>query len=257
MSSGNFKQPQTTHPGHLEITESLLDLLRISDKKILEQISSSLAHELNQPLTALLNYLQACLILLEKRGDQTELTGMLGKAVIEIRRLDDIITRLRDYVEVEQIVRNREDINAIVNIAYELVIPALRKEEIASVCELQPDLPMVAVDRNLILLVLLNLLQNSVQALKRSITRRILIRTCMHEDRYIELTVQDTGPGVDPDILQSRFFTLSATRQGVMGIGLTLCQSIIDDHGGRLWAEANPEGGAGFHFILPVVAGDC
>lgn len=257
MSSGNHQQPQAS--GTRRSLESILDLLEVSDKKTLEQIAINVTHELNQPLTALLTYLQACLRMLEHNpGDRPDgdIPVMLRKAISEVRRADDIMTRLRDYAETVREYRTSTDPNTIVRAACRLVRTDAANDGIMPVCELQPDLPPVPVMRYQILLVLINLLQNSLQALKRSITRKILIRTSMHDDDHIEIMVQDTGPGMDPEILQNHLLSLTEGNQGSMGIGLTLCKSIINEHGGKLWIEPGPEGGAGVHFTLPVTARD-
>lgn len=257
MSSSDRKQPETPLADSRTVTRQLMELLRVSDKKILEQFGTGFAHELNQPLTALLNYLQACMRVVESdRGrTDTDITGMLRKAINEARRADEVITRLRDYVDAAGDYKTRENLNDILRFACQLVRTTSENKDIDTVCELQSDLPPVFVDRLQLLLVLINLLQNSIRALERSIRRNILIRSNRHDDHYIEVTVQDTGPGVDPDILHNYLFSMPQGRQGGMGIGLSLCKSIIEEHGGRIWVEPAPEGGAGFHFTLPVTAG--
>ena len=254
MSSDNHKQPQPSEPRYA--LESILDLLQVSDKKTLEQIATNVTHELNQPLTALLNYLQACLRILETNPGSPEgdIPVMLRKAIGEVRRADDVMTRLRDYVETGQGQKNSTDPNTIVRTACKLVRTDAGNDGIVPVCELQPDLPPVLIESNQILLVVINLLQNSLQALKRSVTRKILLRTSMHDNNHVEIIVQDTGPGMNPEILQNHLLSLTEGNQGSMGIGLTLCKSIINDHGGRLWIERGPDGGAAVHFTLPVSA---
>ena len=255
MSSGIHKQPRP--PETRQALESVLDLLHLSDRKTLEQIATNVTHELNQPLTALLAYLQACLRLLESNAGNpgVDIPAMLRKAISEVHRADSIMTRLRDYVETSQGYKTSVDPNSIVRSACRLVGTDAANDGIVPVCELQPDLPPVLVETNQILLVLINLLQNSLQALKRSVTRKILLRSAMFGDDQIEITVQDTGPGMNPEILQNHLLSTAEGKQGSMGIGLTLCKSIINEHGGRLWIERSPEGGAAVHFTLPVTAG--
>ena len=253
MSSDNHTEQHPSETRHA--LESVLDFLQVSDKKTLEQIATNVTHELNQPLTALLNYLQACLRILESNPGNSDgdIPVMLRKAISEVRRADDIMTRLRDYVETGQGHKTSKDPNTIVRNACKLVRTDAANDGIVPVCELQPDLPPVLVESNQILLVLINLLQNSLQALKRSVTRKILLRSSLHDDDFVEITVQDTGPGMNPEILQNHLLSLTEGKQGSMGIGLTLCKSIINEHGGRLWIEHGPEGGAAVHFTLPVM----
>lgn len=256
MSSEPCIQPGQCSPS--ANSDTAVELLRVTEKQVLEQVIINLNHELNQPLTALVNYIQTCLRLLERRADDTEkeIAGMLHKALNETRRADDIITWLRERVETGLEIKSSEDLNAVVRTACELVSPPAAKDGIETTCDLQPDLPRVFVDRNLILLVLINLLQNSLQALKKCVRRRIVIRTRLNKNNQAEIMVQDTGPGVDPKILNKHFFSVPDMKRCGMGIGLTVCQSIIDGHGGRLWVQPNPEGGARFHFSLPATVKD-
>jgi len=258
MKSGKSKQPGGNPTENQHASGPLMELLRISDIKIMEQFSTSITHELNQPLTALLNYLQASLRILENNslGNTEDVPGMLRKAINEAKRADNVITRLRDLVEADRDYKTREDLNAILQLACEMVRTSSGNKGIETTCELQPDLPPVNADRLELLLVLINLLQNSMRALDRSILRKILIRSCTFDEDHLEVTVQDTGPGVNPEILRRDFFSIPEGKQVSMGLGLTLCKSIIDAHGGRLWVESGPEGGASFHFTLPIISGD-
>lgn len=258
MSSGSCAQPGPCQTATGTNSDTAVKLLRVTEKQVLEQVIINLNHELNQPLTALVNYLQASLRLLERSAENTEeeVAGMLHKALNETRRADDIITWLRERVETAHEVKNNEDLNNVIRTACELVSPTGAKDGIETVCELHPNLPPVFINRNLILLVIINLLQNSLKALKKSVRRRIVISSHLQGSEKAEVVVQDTGPGVDPKILDKHFFSLPDTRHGGMGIGLTVCQAIIDEHGGRLWVKANPDGGAGFHFTLPAILKD-
>ena len=194
MSSGIHKQPRL--PETRQALESVLDLLHLSDRKTLEQIATNVTHELNQPLTALLAYLQACLRLLESNAGNpdVDIPAMLRKAISEVHRADSIMTRLRDYVETSQGYKTSVDPNSIVRSACRLVGTDAANDGIVPVCELQPDLPPVLVETNQILLVLINLLQNSLQAIgKNNPQGKIAIRTRL-VDSSIDLVVVELRP---------------------------------------------------------------
>ena len=256
MSSGPCVQPEQC-PTAAD-PNTAVELLRVTERQVLEQVIINLNHELNQPLTAMVNYIQASLRLLERRADnrEAEVAGMLHKALNETRRADDIITWLRERVEIGHEIKSSGDLNEVVRTACAMISATAAKDSIETTCELHPELPRVFINRNLILLVLINLLQNSLQALKKSVRRQIIISTSLHGTNSVEIMIQDSGPGVDPKILNKHFFSQPDTRRNGMGIGLTVCQAIIDGHGGRLWVKVNPAGGARFHFTLPAIVKD-
>ena len=118
---------------------------------------------------------------------------------------------------------------------------------------LEDDLPQVFIDKIQIQLVLFNLVRNTMEALERSPRREIGIKTLRSKDGVVEVQVRDTGPGVDPRLVDQVFTEYFSTKEHGMGVGLSICQSIVDAHGGRLWATNTSGGGATFHFTLPIV----
>jgi len=118
---------------------------------------------------------------------------------------------------------------------------------------LEDDLPQVFIDKIQIQLVLFNLVRNAMEALERSPRREIGIKTLRSKDGVVEVQVRDTGPGVDPRLVDQVFTEYFSTKEHGMGVGLSICQSIVDAHGGRLWATNTSGGGATFHFTLPIV----
>ena len=233
------------------------EILLASRMSTIGELGTSLAHELNQPLTALANYVHACKRMLDDDSITAKeaLPGVMEKIINEADRAASIIIHLRNYFEYGTIEKHPEDINAIISDACELIAAEAEKRRVTVNRNLECNLPHVMVDRIQLQQVLSNLLNNSLQALEHQVKREITINTVREQEDFVEINIQDSGPGVDPDLLSQRFkHVFSENKQG-LGVGLSICQSIIDAHGGRLWQTMTPGGGATFHFTVPVAGG--
>ena len=230
------------------------EILLASRMSTIGELGTALAHELNQPLTALTNYAQACRKMLElgKTAPENALPEIMDKIINEANRAASIIAHLRGFFEYGAIEKNPEDINAIITDACDLVIPEAEIRDVAVNCDLSPQLPPVLIDRIQIQQVLFNLLNNSLQALEHQVKREIVISTRSESGGVVEVCIQDSGPGVESDLLSQRFKHVFSEKKHSLGVGLSICQSIIDAHGGRLWQTMTPGGGATFHFTVPV-----
>jgi len=216
------------------------------------ELASALAHELNQPLTAINAYLRACQLMLARSGDTAgELGATMDKVIAEASRAGNVVRRLRDFF--------RSGLAQIETVAPGALIAeacvAMRERATRHRVTLEPsarNLPDVRVDRVQIESVLTNLLGNAIDALtQRPDPRVVRIEAARDEPGFVRIGVADNGPGVAPEIAQSLFDPFVTTKPKGMGLGLVISRSIVDAHGGRLWHEAG-EPGSRFCFTIPT-----
>jgi two-component system sensor kinase FixL len=174
----------------------------------------------------------------------------MDKAVAQAVRAGQIIRRMRDFIEKGQTDRTAEAINKVVEEASALALVGAKQENIRVNFQLAPESPPVWIDKIQIQQVVLNLVRNAMEALIHSPVRDLTIGTAASFDDTVEVTVSDTGPGLAPVVAANLFQPFVTTKPKGMGLGLSICRSIIDAHGGRLWASANPNGGITFHFTV-------
>ena len=223
----------------------------------LSEFAASLAHEVNQPLMAIASYNGACLRMIEAGGfDQNELVAALQGSRDQALRAGRIISRVRDFFRSRQPQASYCDINALVLESLELMETQLENHSMVTVLSLSGTLPMVQADQTLLVQVIVNLLQNAIDAMEESppSRRRLRVSTALDNNGAIELSIADHGSGVPAaigDRLYTPFFT---TKSKGLGLGLSICRSIVEAHGGRLWHSANPDRGSTFHFTLPLEA---
>lgn len=232
------------------------EILIASRMSTIGELGTALAHELNQPLTALANYAHACkrIVSGDNVSAKESLPEVMDKISTEADRAASIITHLRSYFEYGSVEKTREDINTIILDACELIIPKAEMIQVEVKCSLDNELPPVSIDRIQIQQVLFNLLNNSLQALEHQVKREILIISTKAGEGYVEISIQDSGPGIASDFLSQRYKHFFPEKKQGLGVGLSICQSIIDAHGGRLWQTTTPGGGATFHFTVPEAA---
>ena len=219
------------------------------------EMASTLAHELNQPLTAILSFSQASRRVIRNRDyDQDELAFALERIAVNAKRAGDIISHMRGFIRKEEPCTELADINRLIREAMDLVNSELLQLEIDVVLDLQESLPDIPVDPVQIQQVILNLVRNSMEAIGKhsSDERRISIATRMDRPGGIEVTITDTGPGLDSELVEKIFNTFVTTKSEGMGIGLSICKSIVEAHGGELVTRHRLGGGAIFSFVLPT-----
>ena len=221
----------------------------------LSALTASIAHEVNQPLAAIATDADASLNwLAAEHPDLDTVRNTLAAIVNDAHRAADVIQRVRQLATKSAFRKDRLDVNGVVRDVLPLVRAELRRHEMALTLDLVPELPPVLGDRVQLQQVLLNLVMNGIEAMAPATDgpRELVIRSRPHGDE-VEVTVADTGIGIgqhDVDRLCTAFFT---TKPGGMGMGLSICRSIVDAHGGRLWATPNAGYGATFHFALPAI----
>ena len=237
------------------LRELQAELVHVARLSAMGEMASALAHELNQPLTAIINYAQAARRALGSVEDarQSALASLLDKASQQASRAGQIIHRLRQFIAKGETERALEDLNAVVEEAGALALIGTAGKRIAVRRRFAADLPPVLIDRVQIHQVITNLLRNSIDALAEVERREIVLSTRRAEPDAVEIAVADSGPGLDPEVAARLFQPFVTTKAEGIGIGLSICRSIVDAHGGRLWATPNRDGGATFHVLLPVV----
>jgi C4-dicarboxylate-specific signal transduction histidine kinase len=232
------------------------ELAHVSRLGVMGELATALAHELNQPLTAILSNAQATRRLVAATDvDKHDVDEALGDIVQGAGRARDIIQRLRELVRRREITREPLRINGVLR-DVELIARADAEHHDAKlVMDLAPDLPTISGDRIHLQQVVLNLVHNSVEAMDGSevAEREVTLRTRAQDERSVVVEVADTGPGADPDVLTRMFDPFFTTKSEGLGMGLTICSSIIEAHGGRLWATANSDRGLTVGFTVPGI----
>lgn len=238
----------------LQVLQS--ELVHVSRLTAMGEMASTLAHELNQPLAAVSNYLKGCRRLL----DQEEMEALpkvkeaLDKASEQAVRAGQIIRRLRNFVSRGETDRRVEKVSQLIDEAGALALVGGREAGIVSRLDLHPDVSTVLADRVQIQQVLVNLIRNAVDAMQGCPRREITLSARPSDDNMVEIGVSDTGPGLADEVMERLFQPFVTTKEHGMGVGLSISRTIVEAHGGRLWVEKNEDGGAFFHLTLP--AGD-
>lgn len=234
------------------------DLLHGARVSAMGEMASGMAHELNQPLTAVMNYLQVCQMLFEsnKMDSQDKVSEYLGKAMDQADRAGKIISGLRSFVQKGEYNRANEDLNEIAEEASNLLNSSAAAEGIDFKVRMADDLPSVFVDRIQIQQVVFNLVRNAIEALARTKQGQLIVTTSSTGNSSVQICVKDNGPGVDDKILANLFDAFTTTKPDGMGVGLSICKSIVDDHGGDIRAERNADGGMSFFVVLPKSTGE-
>lgn len=230
------------------------ELVHISRLSAMGEMASTLAHELNQPLTAIANYMKGSIrILGDLQFDRAAvLKSALDKAAEQAVRAGQIIRRLREFVARGESERTTDSLAKIIEEASALALVGAKESGVHVRMRLEPAGTMVLVDRIQIQQVLLNLIRNAIDAMEACAKKELTISTDMMKDGVVRVSVADSGPGIDPSIRDQLFQPFVTTKSEGMGVGLSISRTIIDAHGGELWIEDNPAGGAIFRFSLPV-----
>ncbi|MBE9610185.1 PAS domain-containing sensor histidine kinase [Chitinilyticum piscinae] len=237
------------------------DADRVRDEKLqltarlvsMGELASSLAHELNQPLAAIASYSAACGSLLDMPEPALpKVRATLDKIGEQSRRAGKIIRGIREFVLKRQPTSEWFSIDELLEMPKQLLEPLARRSSASIVVNLPRRLPQVCGDRVMLEQVIFNLLRNAIEAMADTpVERRSVSVTASRDDHYVIIHVADHGSGLaEPARLFQPFFS---TKPDGMGMGLNICRSIIEQHRGHLWAEANPEGGTVFSFRLPLI----
>src|SRR5262245_4404873 len=230
----------------------LAHVLRVST---MGEMAAALAHELNQPLGAIVNYANGIGVRLRDGGlAPDDLREAVTQIATEGLRAGEIIRRARDFVRQSDANREPADVNRLVCEAVHLIEPDASRSVIPIQLALDPKLPLVTIDRIQVEQVVLNLLRNGLEAMTEADSHHheLIVRTSGQNADTVEVSVRDTGVGVSPAARERIFEAFFTTKAGGLGMGLSISRSIIEAHGGRLWATGNPDRGMTFGFTLPL-----
>jgi PAS domain S-box-containing protein len=233
-----------------EHQEHLAHVLRVST---MGGMAAELAHELNQPLGAIVNFANGTLVRLRARGIDPEIEQAIAQIAGEGLRAGEIIRRIRDFVRQGEPRREQSDVNHLIRQAAYLVEPDARGRGIPLRFSLDPALPPVEVDRIQFEQVVVNLLRNAIDAVVADLRPdgEVLVETG-RADGAITVTVRDTGIGLPPAAGERIFDAFFTSKRGGLGMGLSISRSIVEAHGGRLWATGNADRGMSFTFNVPL-----
>jgi signal transduction histidine kinase len=222
------------------------------------QLTASIAHELRQPLGAVLNDGKASLNWLTRHPPEVEEAKLCLEEVIkDVNRASDVIDRIHRLVKKDTLRMEKLDINGAILEVISLIHSEVIKNGVAVGTELAETLPRIRGDRVQLQQVILNLLINAIQAMSdlEAGKRELHVSTALIESEGVRIAVRDTGPGLRPQDLERLFVPFYTTKPNGMGMGLSICRSIIEDHGGRLWATRHAPRGALFQFTIPTTSG--
>ncbi len=215
------------------------------------QMAASLAHELNQPLTAMTSSIGAARRLLtDGEVDLPTTQEVIDEAAGQARRAGQIIRRLRDFVARGETEKRFESVTTMVEEAGALSLVGADTLGVTTRFGFDPNVSAAFVDRIQIQQVLVNLMRNATEAMAGRPERRLAVSTALTGDGMVEIAVADTGPGLPKQVADHLFEPFVSTKRNGMGLGLSICRSIVEAHGGRLWSEANPGGGTVFRFTI-------
>ena len=236
-----------------ELRDRRAELRHVSRLSDMGQMSTSIAHEINQPLTAIGIYIQAARRTLENKGVEghDKVYENLEKAVSQADRASQIISRLRRFISKGETEPTPLNINTIIEESSDLALFDAEKNGIKVRIKLERNLPLVLGDKIQIQQVIVNLMRNSLDALMDVKLRELTISTSS-DDKTIEVIVEDTGGGIPPEVFKNLFMPFNTTKVDGMGVGLSICRTIIEEHEGKLWSKTKPEGRTQFYFTLPV-----
>ena len=240
------------------LQELQAELVHISRLTAMGEMASTLAHELNQPLAAIANYLKGARRILDKpQSDMKPLVReALDKATEQSLRAGQIIHRLRNFVARGESERKSESLSKLLEEASALALVGAKDQGVRVRFELDAVRDLVFVDKVQVQQVILNLIRNAIEAMAESPKRQLVIASGEAAERMVEIRVADTGSGLAPEVAQQLFQPFFTTKRHGMGVGLSISKTIVEAHGGRMWADANPGGGTVFHLTLKLAAAE-
>lgn len=234
----------------LDAQAQIRHLSRVSE---MGEMASAIAHELNQPLTAIVNYVEASRRTIATTDAKVpdRVHDYMEKAVVQAGRAGDIIRRLREFLRKGEVGRAPEAVNPVVEEASALALIGTAELGVRVFMKLGENIPEILVDKIQIQQVVLNLVRNSVEAMAATVRKELTIETDLR-DNTVLVAIADTGSGLPEEVASRLFQPFLTTKESGMGLGLSICRSIVEAHGGRIWADGGTNGGTVFYFTLPM-----
>jgi two-component system sensor kinase FixL len=228
------------------------ELAHVSRVTAMGTLATSIAHELNQPLTAIANYVETAEELLADPDEETLaiVREALKDCAKQSVRAGQIVRRLRDFISRGESERRIESLERVVNEASALAMVGTGERGVALEVKLDPAVDRVLIDRIPVQQVILNLLRNAIEAMADSMVRRLRITSRPAGDGFVQVSIEDSGPGLAPEVAERLFQAFVSTKADGMGLGLSICHTIIQGQGGRIWTETSGFGGTAFNFTL-------
>jgi two-component system sensor kinase FixL len=235
-----------------QLQELQTELARLSRLTAMGEMASTLAHEINQPLSAISNYLQGCNRLLEpvEHPNVPKIRDALAETIKQTLRAGHIIRQLREFVARGETEKRPENISKLVEEASALALVGAKEEGVKTLFRFESHTDAVLVEKVQIQQVLLNLMRNAIEAMHGCERKELLVTTSAPDQDKVMVSVADTGSGLSEEIADRLFQPFVTTKPAGMGVGLSISKRIIEAHGGEMWAEPNPGGGTVFRFTL-------
>jgi two-component system sensor kinase FixL len=252
LFTGFVRDLTERHKSEARMQELQTELFHVSRLAALGEMASTLAHEVNQPLTVVTNYLKGARRLLENHPDErlADLREALNKAADQTLRAGEIVRHLREFVTRGTTERRVESIRGLIEEASALAFVGVEKKNVQLKVQLDSSVNFALVDKIQIQQVLLNLIRNAIEAMADSPLRELIVSSAPCEDNMVAISIADSGPGIAADVASRLFQAFFTTKPYGTGIGLSICRTIIESHGGKISVRARPEGGAIFCFTL-------
>jgi two-component system sensor kinase FixL len=232
-----------------DLQTELAHVARVSE---MGTLATSIAHELNQPLTAIANYVETAEELLHNCDE--EMLEIVREALRDCAtqsvRAGQIVRRLRDFISRGETERRVESLARVVNEASALALIGAGERGVEVQVKLDPSVDRVLIDRIQVQQVIVNLVRNAIEAMAESRVRRLRIASKRAGDGFVEMSIEDSGPGLPSELADQLFQPFVSTKAEGMGLGLSICHTIVNAHGGRIWSEPSKLGGTAFHFTL-------
>jgi signal transduction histidine kinase len=251
---GLLQQRRRRRQAEAESRTRYAEMAHMNRRVAMGNLAASIAHELNQPLGAIYNNAGAAQILIKAdRPNLRDIAEILDDIKQDDKRASEVIARIRTMLRKTDVDVEDVDMNAVIGDTVKLLLADATTKGVSLTATLEPHLPPVRADRVQVQQVLLNLALNAIEAMggQPDGKRQLSIRSRRASDKEAEVSVTDTGPGVDAGLLPRVFEAFVTSKAGGMGLGLSISRTIVEAHGGRLSVENRPQGGAVFHFTLP------
>ncbi len=254
--TGFIRDLTERHQTQRRLQDLQSELIHMSRFSAMGEMASTLAHELNQPLTAVTSYLNGCRRLLDgtESVHNLMLRDAIDRAADQALRAGQIIRRMRLFVARGESERHVENLHRLIEESSALALVGIRETGIQVAFDFDPHIVHVLADKIQVQQVILNLIRNAVEAMQETTRRELTIATAEQPDSMVQISVADTGPGIAPEIAPQLFQPFVTTKPNGMGVGLSISRTIIEAHGGRLWAEPNPAGGTIFCLTLRALS---